>query len=56
MLYSSDSITKKTILVTGGTGLIGQGIQWALENGKECFRKRQEETWIFVNSKDADLR
>ena len=42
---------KKRIVVTGGTGLIGKGIE-AIVNGGE---KREDEEWIFLSSKDADL-
>jgi GDP-L-fucose synthase len=47
---------KKIILVTGGSGLVGHGVKYALSCGEERFRKHDDETWIFVNSKDADLR
>ncbi|GFS26355.1 GDP-L-fucose synthase-like [Elysia marginata] len=43
---------KKVILVTGGTGLVGNGIKAAME--KEG--KREDEEWHFVSSKDADLQ
>ncbi|RUS81277.1 hypothetical protein EGW08_010951 [Elysia chlorotica] len=43
---------KKIILVTGGTGLVGNGIKAAME--KEG--KREDEEWHFVSSKDADLQ
>lgn len=39
------------ILVTGGTGLVGNGIQYALNEEKSS----NAEKWIFVGSKDADL-
>ena len=41
---------RKVILVTGGSGLVGKGIQTALSTDK-----REEEEWIFLSSKDADL-
>ena len=41
---------KKTIVVTGGTGLVGQAIRELVENDK-C----SDETWVFVGSKDANL-
>ncbi|XP_023349282.1 GDP-L-fucose synthase [Eurytemora carolleeae] len=41
---------KRVILVTGGTGLVGKGIETALESCKE-----EGEEWIFLSSKDADL-
>ena len=39
------------VLVTGGTGLVGRAIQNVIENDK-----RENEKWIFIGSKDADLR
>ncbi|EPZ32781.1 GDP-L-fucose synthase [Rozella allomycis CSF55] len=43
------------ILVTGGSGLVGKGIEWAL-NHDDQFKKLPNETWYFATSKDADLR
>lgn len=42
---------KKVILVTGGSGLIGKAIQQVVNS-----ENRTDEEWIFVSSKDADLR
>ena len=42
----------KISLVTGGTGVVGSAIQYI----SETEEKRPDEQWIFVNSKDADLR
>ncbi|XP_026692199.2 GDP-L-fucose synthase [Ciona intestinalis] len=39
------------VLVTGGTGLVGQAIKYVVENGSG----RKNEKWIFGSSKDADL-
>ncbi|XP_054271128.1 probable GDP-L-fucose synthase [Macrosteles quadrilineatus] len=44
--------TKKVVLVTGGSGLVGKGIQTIVESED----KREDEKWIFVGSKEADLR
>jgi len=44
----------KTILVTGGTGLVGMGIQEALQTRKLAL-KGEDEEWIFLSSKDCDL-
>lgn len=44
---------KKIILVTGGSGLVGQGIRLALE---EYSLKQPNEEWIFTSSKNLDLR
>lgn len=43
---------KKVILVTGGSGLVGQGIRKVVETEQ----KRDDEEWIFVSSKEADLQ
>ncbi|XP_014781296.1 GDP-L-fucose synthase [Octopus bimaculoides] len=45
------SSEKKVILVTGGSGLVGQAIKTVV-NDKE---KDPNEQWIFLSSKDADL-
>ncbi|CAM0140739.1 hypothetical protein VKS41_008007 [Umbelopsis sp. WA50703] len=45
------------ILVTGGSGLVGKAIEWVIENDKsERFGKKEGEQWIFLTSKDGDLR
>ena len=44
------SAKQKIILVTGGSGLVGSAIQSVVE--KEKF---ENEKWIFVNSKHANL-
>lgn len=41
----------KRILVTGGSGLVGSALKKVVQN-----EKREDEVWIFVSSKDADLR
>ena len=47
----------KVILVTGGTGLVGQAIKWVLANDKDDrFCKGDGEQWIFLSSGDGDLR
>jgi len=42
---------KKVILVTGGTGLVGEGIRHIIATEE----KREDEEWVFASSKDADL-
>jgi hypothetical protein len=42
---------KKVILVTGGSGLVGHAIHTVIQE-----EDREDEDWIFVGSKDADLR
>ena len=42
---------KKVIMVTGGTGLVGQAVKMIAETEE----KRENEQWIFLSSKDGDL-
>ena len=41
---------RKVILVTGGSGLIGKAIQKVIKKDR-----REDEEWIFLSSKDANL-
>jgi GDP-L-fucose synthase len=41
------------VLVTGGSGLVGQAIKEFVQEEKN---KKDGETWIFLSSKEADLR
>jgi GDP-L-fucose synthase len=43
---------KKVVLVTGGTGLVGSAIRHVVETEAN---KDQNETFIFLSSKDVDL-
>ncbi len=45
------STEKKVVLVTGGTGLVGSGIRYIVENEE----KNENEQFIFLSSKDVDL-
>jgi hypothetical protein len=57
MVVDESDRAASVIIVSGGSGLVGRGIQWALENAKEeQFRKRKNEQWIFLSSADGDLR
>ncbi|CAG8478502.1 15701_t:CDS:2 [Acaulospora colombiana] len=47
---------EKVILVTGGSGLVGKAIEWVVENDTGRFGKKEGEKWIFLTSKDGDLR
>ena len=46
-------MTKEVILVTGGSGLVGQAIQYVIENDAEYASNN--ESYFFASSKDADL-
>jgi len=43
-------MTSRVILVTGGSGLVGRAIQSVVE-----AEAREDETWVFLSSKDGDL-
>ena len=43
-------MTGKVILVTGGSGLVGRGIQGVVE-----AEPRDDETWVFLSSQDGNL-
>lgn len=42
---------KDVIMVTGGSGLVGQAIRMYVESNK-----KDNEEWIYLSSKDGDLR
>lgn len=46
------------VLVTGGSGLVGKGIEHIISTEPEGsrFGKRPGETWIFARSSEGDLR
>lgn len=46
------------ILVTGGTGLVGQAIKHVIETEPEGsrFAKLPGEKWVFASSSEGDLR
>lgn len=48
---ASETVEKITVLVTGGTGLVGKAIAEVIKSSEH-----QNETWFFASSKDADLR
>ena len=43
---------KKVILVTGSSGLVGKAIQMVVEKEE----KKENEEWLFISSKDCDLK
>ncbi|ORX62412.1 epimerase-domain-containing protein [Hesseltinella vesiculosa] len=50
-------MSETVILVTGGSGLVGKAIEWVIENDKtDRFGKKDGEKWVFLTSKDGDLR
>jgi hypothetical protein len=41
------------VIVTGGSGLVGKGVEWVVENKPSVIGDAK---FIFLSSKDADLR
>ena len=49
--------SRKKIIVTGGTGMVGQAIKWVIENESDSrFGNREDEEWVFLGSKDGNLK
>lgn len=46
---------KKVVLVTGGTGLVGKGIEEYVKNA-EPFKNSAEWSWVFSGVEEYDLR
>jgi len=54
---NNDGSGTQKIMVTGGNGLVGHAIQWAIgELLDNRFGKTMNEEWIFLSSQDGDLR
>ncbi|KAJ3085379.1 GDP-L-fucose synthase [Quaeritorhiza haematococci] len=48
---------EEVILITGGTGLVGKAIEHVVNHSTDPrFGKREGEKWVFLSSKDGDLR
>ena len=57
MVQISNQSCNKKIIVTGGTGMVGQAIKWVIENETDSrFGKQSDEEWIFLSSKDCNLK
>jgi GDP-L-fucose synthase len=46
----------KRVLVTGGSGLVGSAVRHVVEKESGRFGGSEGEEWIFVASKECDLR
>ena len=49
---STTTTSNTIVLVTGGSGLVGQAIKSYVSNN----HKENNETWIYLSSNDGDLR
>lgn len=57
MVQKAQEGSDKLVLVTGGSGLVGQALQHVINGSKDPrFGGRDGEKWVFLGSKDGDLR
>ncbi|KAH9635100.1 hypothetical protein HF086_000821 [Spodoptera exigua] len=57
LVLTEMSTKSRVILVTGGSGLVGQAIKTIIDEEKsQNHDGSKDETWIFCGSKDGDLR
>jgi GDP-L-fucose synthase len=51
-------MSKQVVLVTGGTGLVGSALRHTIETEPvgSRFGRLEGEEWIFLSSKDGDLK
>ena len=52
-MSTTSSSSNTIVLVTGGSGLVGQAIKSYVSNN---HKENNNETWIFLSSNDGDLR
>jgi GDP-L-fucose synthase len=52
MATTTDETSKKVIMVTGGSGLVGSGIRMYVEQSEA----RPDEEWVYLSSRDGDIR
>lgn len=56
-MMAESKLVSTTVLVTGGSGLVGHGIQWLVgTQGGGPTARRDGENWVFLSSADGDLR
>ena len=53
MAAAADYSKKRVVMVTGGTGLVGKGIEAFIS---ECPEAAKNESWVYLSSGDGDLR
>jgi len=54
-MVGPSNLDKNVILVTGGSGLVGEAVKFVIENDMEKFGNQRNEEWIFLRSKDGNL-
>jgi GDP-L-fucose synthase len=53
-MSTTSSSSNTIVLVTGGSGLVGQAIKSYVSNNND--KDNNNETWIYLSSNDGDLR
>lgn len=57
MVQAVSGKSNKKIIVTGGSGMVGQAVKWVIENETDPrFGGRNNEEWVFLGSKDGNLK
>ena len=53
-----DTHDRLAVLVTGGSGLVGRAVEYVIDNEPvgSKFGRKDGETWIFLGSKDGNLK
>lgn len=56
MVQAVSGNANKRIIVTGGSGMVGQAVKWVIDNEVDPrFGRCEDEEWIFLGSKDGNL-
>lgn len=50
-----ENLDKAVILVTGGSGLVGEAVKHVIATETGQFGAQPNEEWVFLRSKDGDL-
>ena len=56
MMGDEEKGERAVVVVTGGSGLVGRAIQAVIEAERTAGGAAKDEDWIFLSSKDGDLR
>lgn len=51
----ANNLEKSFVLVTGGSGLVGEAVKHVISKEAGRFGAQPDEEWIFLSSKDGDL-
>lgn len=54
-MVGQTNLDKAVVLVTGGSGLVGEAVKYVVNNEVGRFGAESNEEWIFLRSKDGNL-